>query len=390
MADGVRFPDYGAQVERLVDARDWGGVIAIGTKATRQYPEVGEGWFLLGTGLGGMGRYGEARDALARAAALSPEEPEFHAMLGQVSLQVGAVADAEAAFRAALARVDRPRFRLGLARCLLFREQVGEALAELAAVGPDAAAAEREEAAEVRRLCGTSHFVGEWGSVAVGLLVGCLLLSENSRDPGLAAVGFVWVASAIAYPVFGRRAGPRLTGGHMFQANPVAWLRAKAIEAFVVAGYLPIVAGYWTLRTLFRTGQGSRLPQGAPGSGVQGHGARGRTDGPPPEPAGSSAHRFAGRAVIRAGKIHLDSREFTVGDTLLTIGPGGRVFLGGATWGDAWGFVGADGRVFEGRLQQGDDPADPAVQLVRGRRTALRCDGSTVQADGEELVADLI
>jgi len=69
----------------------------------RNYPEFPESWYHLGEVLAVMDRHDEALDAYTRAAAMRPRSYLFHGARGRMLDKVGKLAEAEAAYGAALA-----------------------------------------------------------------------------------------------------------------------------------------------------------------------------------------------------------------------------------------------------------------------------------------------
>ncbi|MHA1543988.1 MAG: tetratricopeptide repeat protein [Alphaproteobacteria bacterium] len=72
----------------------------------RQEPDNVEGWATLGAGYSSMGRFSDATMAYIRASKLDPENPDFHAAIGEAVTLAGegkVTEDAKAAFEAALA-----------------------------------------------------------------------------------------------------------------------------------------------------------------------------------------------------------------------------------------------------------------------------------------------
>ncbi len=96
--------------------------VAALARALESRPDDAEGWGLLGRSYLGMGRYGEAAEALGRAHRLDPGRVEIAAAYGeaQVAAADGRVGEeARAAFEGVLAaepREPRARFYLGLAK----------------------------------------------------------------------------------------------------------------------------------------------------------------------------------------------------------------------------------------------------------------------------------
>lgn len=97
-----------------------------------------EGWALLGRTLASLGRFTEAQDALARAIALKPDDPELHAELGEMLVLIaqGTVTPAaEAEFASA---GNDPRARYYGAEAALQRGDAATAASALKALLADA------------------------------------------------------------------------------------------------------------------------------------------------------------------------------------------------------------------------------------------------------------